>query len=52
MGVPRRREDAPLFAYVAELNGASIRVLQKCGFRRIGKDDSGGGVGILPELSS
>ena len=27
--------ERPLYAYVAELNRASIRVLEKCGFRRV-----------------
>jgi RimJ/RimL family protein N-acetyltransferase len=29
--------DRPLFAHVADTNAASIRVLEKCGFRRIGE---------------
>jgi RimJ/RimL family protein N-acetyltransferase len=29
--------DRPLFAHVVDTNVASIRVLEKCGFRRIGE---------------
>jgi RimJ/RimL family protein N-acetyltransferase len=31
----------PLYAHVAEHNFGSIRVLEKCGFRRTGSDENG-----------
>jgi RimJ/RimL family protein N-acetyltransferase len=34
----RLRTERPLFAHVAEHNSASIRVLEKCGFRLLGED--------------
>lgn len=34
--------DRPLYAYVAAHNAASIRVLEKCGFRRVSTDELSG----------